>query len=307
MKKKLTPILFVVVLILGIAVFPNRTPADTPISANTAAAPADNTASTTSDSEAGEPVQLHFLNVGQGDAELITSGDHAVLIDGGKQSAGDMVVDYLTRQGITTLDAVIATHPHEDHIGGLVDVLDAMDVKAFYMSDEATDTKIYGKLLDAIENEGITPEFPDINDTIPFTDTAKFTVLAPGPDAAETYSNDMNTWSLVVRLDANGCRALFTGDTTKAVEQDMVQRDAEALNCDVLKVAHHGSRTSSCDEFIQAASPDYAVISYAEGNSYGLPDEEIFDALKPFNTTIFETAKNGTVVLTLDNGEVTAA
>lgn len=305
MKKKLTPILFAILIIFGIVIFPNRTPADTPSSADSA--PVSTTTASNTDSESGDPVQLHFLNVGQGDAELITSGDHAVLIDGGKQSAGDTVVEYLTRQGITTLDAIIATHPHEDHIGGLVDVLDAMDVKAFYMSDEAADSKIYEKLLDAIDAEGITPEFPDINDTIPFTDNAQFTVLAPGADSADTYSSDMNTWSLVVRLDANGCRALFTGDTTKAVERDMVQRNAEALDCDVLKVAHHGSRTSSCDEFIQAASPKYAVISYAEGNSYGLPDEEIFESLKPFNTTVYETAKDGTVVLTLDNGEVIAA
>lgn len=251
---------------------------------------------------------IHFIDVGQGDAELIMYGDSAVLIDGGKQSAGDTVVDYLTRQGIARLDAVIATHPHEDHIGGLVDVLDAFEVDAIYMSDEAMDSRIFEKLLDAIDEEGIEPEFPEIGDTIPFGDTdAVFTVLAPGADSKETYGNDPNVWSLVVRLDIAGCSALFTGDTTTSVEKDMIANQYDRLNCDVLKVAHHGSRTASCKAFVEAVTPKYAVISYATGNSYDLPDEEIFSYLKPLGATILETAKHGTIVLHMENGEVREA
>ncbi len=251
---------------------------------------------------------IHFIDVGQGDAALIRAGGSAVLIDGGTQEAGDTVVDYLEQQGITRLDAVIASHPHEDHIGGLVDVFAACDVDAIYMSDIAMDTRIYEKLLDAIDAEGIVPQCPSIGDTIQLPDTdATLTVLAPGPDSDKTYGSDPNAWSLVVRLDAGGCSALFTGDTVRAVEEDMVQRSPALLDCDILKVTHHGSRTGSCPDFIDAALPDYAVISYAEGNSYGLPDEEIFDLLEPLGTQIFETAKDGTVVLTMDNGKVDVA
>lgn len=262
-----------------------------------------------SNTSSDEATSLHFINVGQGDAELIVCGDDAVLIDGGKASAGSTVVDYLSRQGIAELDAVIATHPHEDHIGGLVSVFDAFKVDAIYMSDEAMDTDIYEKLLDAIDNEGIQPQFPDIGDVIPIGDSgAKLTVLAPGPDSADTYSkSDPNTWSLVCRLDANGCSALFTGDTTAAVEKDMLRNVPNLLPCDVLKVAHHGSRTASSKDFIQAVSPSYAVISYAEGNSYGLPNNEVFDYLEPLGTKIYETAKDGTVVLQLKNGKVSLA
>ena len=270
----------------------------------------DNTLSSTlAGTSAADATDLHFINVGQGDAELIVCGEDAVLIDGGKASAGSTVVDYLSRQGIAELDAVIATHPHEDHIGGLINVLDAFQVDAFYMSDEAMDTDIYENLLDAIDDEGIQPQFPDIGDVIPIGDSgAKLTVLAPGPDSADTYSkNDPNTWSLVCRLDANGCSALFTGDTTAAVEKTMLRTEPHLLNCDVLKVAHHGSRTASSKDFIQAVSPSYAVISYAQGNSYGLPNNEVFEYLKPLGTKIYETAKDGTVVLQLKNGQVSVA
>ncbi len=256
----------------------------------------------------GAKTEIHFIDVGQGDASLIVSGDNVALIDGGKQSAGDAVVDYLTRNGISDLDVVIATHPHEDHIGGLVDVLEAFDVESIYLSDEAMDTRIYEKFLDAIDAEGIDPQFPDIGDTIPLGDSdAVFTVLAPGANSSETYGNDPNTWSLVMRLDAEGCSALFTGDTTAQVEQDMIENEYSLLNCNVLKVAHHGSRTASSQEFLEGVSPEFAVISYAKGNSYGLPDEEIFERLEPMGTQIFETAEDGTVVLTLSDGEVGVA
>lgn len=258
-------------------------------------------------SGAGAGTELHFIDVGQGDASLIVSGESAVLIDGGKQSAGDTLVDYLTRHGVASLDAVVATHPHEDHIGGLVDVFEAFDVRAVYLSDEAMDTRIYEKLLDAIDAEGIQPEFPDIGDTIPLGENGVFTVLAPGAHSSETYGDDPNTWSLVLRLDADGCSALFTGDTTARVEEDMLAENLALLNCNVLKVAHHGSRTASGAAFLEAVSPEYAVISYAQGNSYGLPDEEIFERLAPIGTEIFETAIHGSVVLTMYNGEVGVA
>lgn len=291
MKKKTNPLLLVgAILLIAIG------------SLTTSLLPLDSIS--TRDDDA---TTIHFIDVGQGDAGLVTCGDSAVLIDGGKQSEGDTVVNYLQAYGIDELDAIVATHPHEDHIGGLVDVLKEFRVKAAYLSDEATDTRIYERLLDAIEAEGITPQFPDIGDTIALDGDARFTVLAPGPNSSSTYGNDPNTWSIVLRLDAGGCSALFTGDTTAAVERDLVARNATALNCDILKVAHHGSRTGSSEAFLRAVSPDYAVISYAAGNSYGLPDEEIFERLEPMGTKLFETAKDGSVILKLDGGEVEAA
>ena len=251
--------------------------------------------------ESGETdTAIHFIDVGQGDAELIVSGDSAVLIDGGKKSASDTVVNYLSRLGIARLDAVIATHPHEDHIGGLVAVLENFPVDAVYMPDQAMTTKIFEDFLDAIDAQGLIPVCPEIGDIIPLGDSGGyFTVLAPGPDSRERYSDDPNTWSIVVRLDAGGCSALFTGDTTSAVEADMLSSNPIMLDCDVLKVTHHGSRTGSDNDFLRAVSP-----SYAENNSYGLPDEEIFERLQPLGTEIFETAKHGSVCFLLSDGRV---
>ncbi len=249
---------------------------------------------------------IHFIDVGQGDASLIVSGGSAVLIDGGDTAAGDTVVDYLSHCGIAKLDAVVATHPHEDHYGGLIDVLETFDVTAVYLSDEAFTAPSYERLLDTIESRGISSVFPDIGDTISLGSSgAMLTVLAPGAHSRNRYGDDPNTWSLVLRLDAGGCSALFTGDTTASVEQSMVKSNPAMLDCDILKVAHHGSRTSSSRSFLEAVSPKYAVISYGAGNTYGLPNREFFDRIAPLHTTIYETARDGTVVLNLADGEVT--
>lgn len=249
---------------------------------------------------------IHFIDVGQGDASLIVSDGSAVLIDGGDMAAGDTVVDYLSHCGIAKLDAVVATHPHEDHYGGLIDVIETFDVNTVYLSDEASTAPSYERLLNTIESKGVSSVFPDIGDTISLGSSgAVLTVLAPGAHSRKRYGDDPNTWSLVLRLDAGGCSALFTGDTTAAVEQRMVKSDPAMLHCDILKVAHHGSRTSSSRSFLEAVSPKYAVISYAAGNAYGLPNPEFFDRIAPLHTTIYETARDGTIVLKLADGEVT--
>ncbi|MCD8356857.1 MAG: MBL fold metallo-hydrolase [Clostridia bacterium] len=249
---------------------------------------------------------IHFINVGQGDATLILSGSSAVLIDGGNQVFGSTVVNYLSRRGIARLDAVIASNPREDHIGGLIAVLNTFPIGAFYMSGQPQDTEIYDKLLDVVAAQGLEPQFPGIGDIIPFEGTGMtLTTLAPGQNSEESSdSEDSNECSLVFRLDAEGCSALFPSDAPVSVEQEMLRQNETQLNCDILKVASHGAAVSSCQDFIQAVSPAYAVISYGEGSTEQRPSEQLYSYLEPFQTIVKETAKDGTIVLQLQDGEV---
>ena len=242
--------------------------------------------------------QIHFLDVGQADAALIVCGEDTILIDGGERGDGDFVVDYIRSLGIDQLDMVIATHAHEDHIGGLPDVLEAFPVEEIYLSDAPATTKIYEKLLDAIDEQGLTPECPEVGSSISFESGMALTVLAPGPDNA-VLSKDMNSSSLAVRLDIGACSAVFTGDATAKSEKQMLASGIP-LDCDIYKVAHHGSRTSNSEDFIDALSPELAVVSVGEYSEYGLPDEEPLERLEAVGAEILQTIDVGTVVVTIE-------
>ncbi|MGN1031180.1 MAG: ComEC/Rec2 family competence protein [Butyricicoccaceae bacterium] len=241
--------------------------------------------------------QIHFLDVGQADSALIVCGDDTILIDGGERGDGDFVVDYIRSLGIDQLDLVIATHPHEDHIGGLPDVLEAFPVDELYMSDLPATTKIYETLLDSIDEQELTPECPEVGESISFDSGMAVTVLAPGPDNAE-LSKDANSASVSVRVDIGAFSAVFTGDATTKSEKQMLESRLP-LACDVYKVAHHGSRTSNSEAFIQALSPELAVVSVGEYSEYGLPDEEPLERLEAVGAEILQTIDVGTVVVTV--------
>lgn len=242
--------------------------------------------------------QIHIMDVGQADAALIVCGDDTILIDGGERGDGDFVVDYIRSLGIDQLDAVVATHAHEDHIGGLPDVLEAFPVDEIYMTDMPATTKIYEKLLDGIDEQGLTPECPEVGTSISFESGMAMTVLAPGPDNEE-LSKEANASSLCVRLDIGECSAVFTGDATTKSEKQMLASGIP-LDCDIYKVAHHGSRTSNSEDFIDALSPELAVVSVGEYSEYGLPDEEPLERLEAVGAEILQTIDAGTVVITIE-------
>lgn len=297
MKKNSNALLVLIIaLMLGFFFSQNLLPDNLPLIPSTNTTP--DLASATS---AG--TNIHFINVGHGDAILICSGRSSVLIDGGNTDSGAIVVDYLTRLGISHLDAVIATHPHKEHIGGLISVLESVPIDAFYTSNAPVKTETYQKLMKTLTAKGINPQRPDIGEAISFDgSSATLTLLAPDPHDIDTIrSGNVASQSLVFRLDADGCSALFPGDAGIRMEQVMVQQNATALDCDILKVGSHGSNTSSSARFLEAVSPSYAVISFGETEP---PDFEVYQALKRLHTVILQTPINGTIVLHLENGIV---
>ncbi|MGG4393852.1 ComEC/Rec2 family competence protein [Paenibacillus thiaminolyticus] len=244
-------------------------------------------------------LQVFYLDVGQGDSTLIKTpkGQH-ILIDGGDNHKGQDVVEYLESLGITQLDVVIATHPDADHIGGLDTVIDAIPVKSVYAPKVSHTTNTYRDFLMAVKNRGLKIKTAKAGLDIPLEGvTAEF--VAP---VAE-YGKDLNAWSAVLRLTYGNTSFLFTGDAEARSEADM-SKLPEPLHADVLKVGHHGSDTSTSQEFLDAVQPTYAVISAGVDNKYGHPKKVIMNRLKKAGVEIYRTDKQGTITAISDGTNI---
>nr|WP_322822036.1 MBL fold metallo-hydrolase [Chloroflexus sp.] len=243
---------------------------------------------------AGEqPLEVHVIDVGQGDSILIrTPEGKTALIDGGYDNG--LTLTYLREQGVSQIDVMVASHPHADHIGGLVDVLRALPVKGFWTSGATHTTGTYEQLLDAIDAARVPYYEVQRGDTIPLG-RLRFEVLHSNPDA-----NDLNNTSVVLRLAYGSVSFLFTGDVEEAAELDMLSTVRERLNATILKVAHHGSRTSSTAGFLAAVQPRIAVYSAGRDNNYGHPHRETIQALQRVGAAVYGTDEHGTIVIITD-------
>lgn len=249
-------------------------------------------------------VSVHFVDVGQGDCSLIMHDGQTILIDSGEKGTEEIVIDYITNQGINSLDYVIATHPHSDHIGSLDDVINAFSVKNVIMPRlseiNTPTTAAYESLLNAVKNSGAR--------VIPATVGATYsigqlemTVLSP-----LEQSEDINNMSVVVNLTFGETSFLFTGDAEAPAEKIMLNGEyARYLNADVLKVGHHGSSSSSSKRFLDKVTPDIAVISCGQGNDYGHPHKETVSALTSRDVEILRTDEKGTIVIESDGHNIT--
>ncbi len=247
----------------------------------------------------GSGLEIHYLDVGQGDATLILCDGHAMLIDAGDNDQGTAVQSYLESQGVTTLDYVIGTHPDADHIGGLDVVLYKFDCKTVIMPDFEKDTRTYDDVVQTMKQKRYKNTLPEVG-TVYELGSAVFTIVAPNGE----YGDNANDYSVGILLQHGENRFLFTGDAEEASEADMLENGID-LKADVFKAAHHGSRTANTEEFLQRVEPDYAVISCGEDNSYGHPHGEVMNRLRAMGTSVFRTDEQGTIVAYSDGTQIT--
>lgn len=248
---------------------------------------------------------IRYIDVGQGDCELISYAGQNILIDAGEKEAAEAVIGTLDGLGIKKLDYVIATHPHSDHIGALGNIIDKYDIGTVIaprIKDELVPTsKAYERFLTALSKKGqkLTAAKAgavySLADENKENDNTAFEVLAP---VGNDY-DDLNDWSVVIRLVHGENAFLFTGDAEKAAESDIIASGAE-LSADVLKAGHHGSSSSTSKKFLEAVSPKTVIISCGDGNSYGHPHKEIIEKLDKNSIEYYRTDQCGTITVYSD-------
>ena len=245
--------------------------------------------------------QVYFIDVGQGDSELIRLKDSGIdiLIDAGTRSTKQELADYLKELGVDDIDILIGTHPHEDHIGGMAKIIEEFPIGTLYLpetSDEMTPTtKTYESLLDAAESKNVTVRTDAAGDVLLEQGNTSFKVLSP----SHTDYDNLNDYSIVTRLKVGDTAFLFQGDAETPVEEEILDSGAD-VSCDVIKLGHHGSSTSSSRAYLEAANPSAAVISCGVGNEYGHPHRETMDLLEKLSITPYRTDTQKTLLAETD-------
>lgn len=233
-----------------------------------------------------DTLRVYFFDVGQADSILIVNNGQSMLIDAGNNEDGNLVVDNIKKIGISKLDYVVGTHPHEDHIGGLDDVIKSFKVGKVMMPKTITNTKTYEDVIDAITNKNLKVTVPKIGYTFK-VGNANCEIMSIGDN-----SENLNECSIVIKLEYDGINYLFTGDAEAANE-----RARSWPKIDILKSGHHGSSTSSSQEFLNQTMPQIIVISCEKGNDYGHPHKETLEKYKKLGATIYRTDQSGNILL----------
>lgn len=242
-----------------------------------------------------DDIYIHFIDVGQADCIFIDAGEYDILIDAGNRSDGQLVVDYLQSLQTDDIELIIATHPHEDHIGGMVDVLNAYNVDLILKPGiSSIETKTSENFEKKITENNIETIIPSFEQQFVFGDLI-ITILS---DKNNIYE-ETNDFSIVCRIDYGQTSFIFTGDAESPVEHDIIDSQIN-LKADVLKIGHHGGATSTTAQFLYKISPDYAIISVGQDNKYGHPDELIINRLQTQGVNILRTDLQGSIIAKSD-------
>lgn len=246
--------------------------------------------------QASTNVTIKFIDVGQGEAILIALPEKTMLIDAGPTGSAPKIAQVLQELGRNKIDYLVATHPDEDHIGGMADVISNTQIGTIYAPNKTNNTATYRKFLTAIQNNNLQITLAEAGTIIDQTDSYKLEILWPKKDANFPDTND---YSIIIKLTVGNKTFLFTGDApTNAI------LNSNPGHIDVLKLSHHGSRTGTTEQLVRKLSPTYAILSYAVDNPYGHPMQSVLNALRKHSVEVWGTGANGTITITCDGTNI---
>ena len=244
-----------------------------------------------------EQLYVHFIDVGQADCTLLEYDGHFALVDGGNSADGGSVAAYLQMQGVGKLDLVVATHPHEDHIGGLADILGFFPADTIWSSPIPNSSNAVRTFQESVSNQGKELEQPQVGQVFQLGE-ATITVIGPVKEYEE-----INNLSIVLMVEFGDTRFLLTGDMERTAENDLIESGAD-LKADVLKVGHHGSESSTGYRFLREVMPSYGVISCGKDNSYGHPHEDPLSRLEDAEVVVLRTDECETIIARSDGKDI---
>lgn len=242
-------------------------------------------------------IEVHFIDVGQGDCTLIKGNKINIVIDSGSNMYKDKVISYLKKEKIKKIDLLVATHPHEDHIGSMSYIIDNFKINTFYAPKVQENTTYFFSMLKSLKNKNLKISPINVPKNITFSKDLKCTLLAPN---SSNYSS-LNNYSIVLKVKFKNISFLFTGDAEGTSESEIISKNLD-LKANILKLGHHGSNTSSTESFLKEVSPDIAIASCGKNNPFNHPSIKVIQRLKKENIHLLRTDIDGDIVI-YSNGE----